>query len=150
MNARSPGRAPPGARPSASRRRTASASKPSPAEKQKRRPFTDPERDPAQSRLGDRRARSARSFDRIAGHAERARQDARPAARQEPERHLAVGAVQRLVVRAVAGEHEDRVDIRRCSLGRELGGVAGTLRELGPQVDPLAQRVLDLGDPASR
>ena len=69
---------------------------------------------------------------------------------QEPERNLTVRAVQRLVVGAVAREDEDRVDVRRCSVGRELGGVAGTLRELGPQVDPLAQRVLDLGDPGAR
>src|SRR5581483_5248567 len=41
-NATSPGRAPPGARPSSLSRRTASPSKPSPAEKLKRRPLTEP------------------------------------------------------------------------------------------------------------
>ena len=82
-----------------------------PAEKQKRRPFTVAERDAPESALGERRADRARRGDRVARQPERARQDARPAAGQEAERHRAVRAVQRLVVGAVAGEDDDRVGV---------------------------------------
>ena len=149
MNARSPGRAPPGARPSASRRRTASASKPTPAEKQNRRPFTEPSeiRRSRDSAIAAPAARAASTGSRGTPSA-RGRTLVPPPGRN-PNGTSPSRAVQRLVVGAVAREDEDRIDIRRRSVGRELGGVAGTLRELGPQVDPLAQRVLDLGDPGA-
>ena len=95
-----------------------------PAEKLKRRPFTVPS-EMRRSRPSASAAPTARAAAAgIARKPERTRQDARAAAGQEPERQRAVGAVQRLVVGAVAGEHDDRVDGvgRRC--GGELGRVA--------------------------
>jgi hypothetical protein len=59
----------------------------------------------------------------IAGKPERAREDARPAARHEPERDQAGRAVDGLVVGAVAGEHDERVGVLR-RLSRELDRVA--------------------------
>ena len=119
MNATSPGRAPSASRPSASSRRTASASKPMPAEKQKRRPLTRPSEIAPRAALVERRRRPPRGRDRVARQPERTREDARAAAGEEAERHRAVGAVQRLVVGAVAREDDDRVD-----LVRELGARA--------------------------
>ena len=69
-----------------------------------------PERDAPQPALGKRGADGACGFGRVARQPERARQDARRASREEPDRKRAVGAVQRFVVRAVAGEDDDRVD----------------------------------------
>ena len=71
------------ARPSSSSRRTASPSKPRPAEKQKRRPFTEPSEIRRSRPSAIASPSCARRLDRIARHAERARQHARPAARQE-------------------------------------------------------------------
>ena len=119
----SPGRLPSSRRPSASTRRTSSASSPMPAEKPKRRPFTRPDRDRPRAsgleRLGDppRRGR------RVARQAERPREHVRPAARQEAERHARRRAVQHLVDAAVPREDDHRV-----AAGRgQLGAVAGPL-----------------------
>ena len=112
-NARSPGRAPAASRPSASSRRTASPSKPSPAEKQKRRPLTAP----SEIRRG-RPSASAAPTARAASTGSRGSPSARgrtlvPPPGRNPNGTRAVGAVQRLVVGAVAGEDDDRVDVAR-------------------------------------
>ena len=82
-----------------------------PAEKQKRRPLTRPS--PIE-RLRPATSASticARGGDLVSRQPERAREDARAAAGHEPERQLAGGAVDRLVVGAVAREDDDRVGI---------------------------------------
>ena len=61
--------------------------------------------------LRERGPDRARRRDRVARQPERARKTLVPPPGRKPERHGAVGAVQRLVVRAVAGEDEDRVDV---------------------------------------
>ena len=83
----SPGRLPSSRRPSASTRRTSSASRPIPAEKPKRRPFTRP------TEIGRVRPDSSASATCRAavtgsrGEAERAREHVRPAAGEEAERN---------------------------------------------------------------
>ena len=142
----SPGRAPAGSRPSRSSRRTASASKPIPAEKLKRRPLTVPSvirrSRPSASAAPTARAASAGSRESPSARG----RTLVPPPGQEPDRKRAVGAVQRLVVGAVAREDDDRVDRVGCRRRRELGGVTGVLREARLDVDALAQRVLDRGD----
>ena len=97
-----------------------------PAEKQKRRPLTAPSeiRRVRRSSIASATARAAATGSR--GSPSARGEDARPAAGQEPERERAVGAVQRLVVGAVAREDDDRVGAG-LRLGRELGGVPGPL-----------------------
>ena len=85
-NATSPGRAPSAPRPSSSSRRTASASNPRPAEKQKRRPLTEPSEMRRDAVVAERGADRPRGGDRVARQPERAREDARASARQEAER----------------------------------------------------------------
>ena len=133
------GRRPSGLRPSSSTRRTSSASKPRPALKPKRRPFTRPSADPPRAALGD----ALRRVDRIARKPERAREDARPAAREEPERHVGLDAVQHLVVRPVAAEHVDRVDLSRRP--RDLGRLPGRGRE--PRLRVRRKRALHRREP---
>ena len=95
MKAASPGRLPSSRRPRASTRRTSSASKPSPAEKLKRRPFTRPtEIVRVRARL-ERFADLPRRGSRVARQAERAREHVRAAAGKEAERHPGRRAVQR-------------------------------------------------------
>src|SRR5207245_3011784 len=94
----------------------------------------------------ERGADGARGVGGIAWEPERPRQDARRASRQEPDRKGTVRAVQRLVVRAVAGEDDDRVDRVDRSGGGELRRVPRVLREARLDVDLLTQRVLDRRD----
>ena len=122
----SPGRCP--ARgPRASTRRTTSASKPIPAAKAKRRPLIVPSvivrvrRASAASRIFSRR------LAHLVRHAERARQHARAAGRQQPDGDLGADAVQHVVRRAVAGEHHDRVVAEVDRLAREVACLAGVL-----------------------
>src|SRR5207245_5249462 len=78
------------------------------------------ERDAPRAALRDREPDHARGRDGVTWQPERPREDAGAAARQESERKSAVGPVQRLVVGAVAGEDDDRIDAGRGALGREL------------------------------
>jgi hypothetical protein len=80
------------------------------------------ERDPARPSALERVRDPPRSVLRIARQAERTRQHARPAARDEADQDIAVDAVEDLVEAAVAGERDDRC--RRRSIARELGRVA--------------------------
>ena len=123
----SPGRRPSSSRPRASTPRTTSASSPMPAEKQKRRPLTRPRPTGVARPLASASRDRLRRRDRVARQPERAREDARPAAGHEAERQLAGGAVDRLVVGAVAGEDHDRVG-RAGGLRGELLRVAALAR----------------------
>ena len=89
--------------------------------------------------LGD----APRGSDRVPRKPERTREDARPASRQEAERHIERDAVQHLVVRPVAAEHVDRVDIARRP--SDLRGLAGSGREA--RLDATWQRRRDGGEP---
>ena len=100
------------------------------------------EPDSPQAALGERGADRPRRRHRVTRKAERARQDARAAARQKAERHSSVRTVQRLVVGAVAGEDEDRVDVPRNG-GCKLGRMARALRERRLHLHPLTQNALD-------
>jgi hypothetical protein len=96
------------------------------------------ERDPAQPTFRQCVPERARRRDGVAWQSERTRQHARPAARQEAVGQRAVGSVQRLVVRSVAREDEDRVDRVCGGLRGELGRVPGVAGELRVDVDVLA------------
>ena len=120
---------------------------PEPAEKQKRRPLTEPSEIRRSRVLRERGADRARRGDRLARQPERARQHARASARQEAERNAAVGAVQRLVVGAVAGEA--RGSRRRRPAPPAASSVAwpGCCVNSVCELEPLAQRALDVRDP---
>ena len=92
-------------RPSASTPPDQLRVEPDPALKAKRRPFARP----SEIRRGPARGEPPRRRDRVARQPERARQHARPAAGDEPERHAPRRAVDDLVEAAVAREDVDRV-----------------------------------------
>ncbi len=146
--ARSPGRAPAGSRPSSSSRLTASASKPIPAEKLKRRPLTRAERDPARPALRERGADGARGVARVTREPERARQArSSPPPGRKPIGSAPSAPVQRFVVRAVAGEDDDRVDrVAPPPPRRARSRGPGAAVKLVSIVDAFTQRVLDRGD----
>ena len=115
----------PNVRPSSSTARTISASSPTPHAKPKRRPFTRPSpirRDRALS--VSRRAAAADA----AWETERARQDTRSSAGDEPERRRRVDAVQHLVEGAVTAEDVERLDLTG-RLARDLGRLAACARQ---------------------
>ena len=127
----------PRARPAASTRRTASASKPIPAAKAKRRPLIVP------SAIGGCAVRRGVADCAGAGGARcaaargpaAARWCRRPAARPTGTR---ADAVQHLVGGAVAGQDDERVEALLDRLARELGGVPAALGAplLDVAVDP--------------
>jgi hypothetical protein len=107
------GRRPSAARPRPSIRRTSSASKPTPALNENRRPLTRPADRALRRPRGEPRRRR-----RVATEPERARQHARSAPGKEAERHRSRDAVQHLVVRPVAAQDVDRLGGRPLALGR--------------------------------
>ena len=89
-----------------------------------------------------------RGGDRVSRQSERAGEDTRAAARDEPERQLAGGAVDRLVVGAVAREDDERVGLAD-RVRRQLGGVArASVCRIARR--PGAQRARHVGDPRPR
>ena len=135
----SPGRLPSARRPSPSTRRTSSASNPIPALNANRRPLTRPREIRRSFPCAMRSAARAGSR----GRPERARQHARAAAGNEPDRDVGAEAVDHLVVGAVAREDVDRLRAVR-PLGGELRRLPARLREHG--LGPGGQRCLDGGE----
>src|SRR5581483_4633503 len=85
--------------------------------------------DPARPSCLQRRRDPLSGRDRVARHAERARENTRATAGQEADRDVPLEPVQRLVEAAVAGEDDDRVDAVAAGGGDEVRRVARVLRE---------------------
>ena len=99
-------------------------------------PVHAPERDAPRAASLERRGELLRRLERVARQSERARQHAGAPARHEPDRHRVAQAVQHLVEPAVAGEHDDGVEV-----------AAEHRRQLGPVPRPLGAHRGHLGDP---
>src|SRR5581483_11931200 len=84
--------------------------------------------------------------DRIGRQAERARENARAAAWQEADRHVALEPIERLVEAAVAGVHDDRLAVVVERGGDELGRMIRVLGEHDHQVARRLERGLHLGE----
>jgi hypothetical protein len=84
----------------------------------------------------------------VTREAERTGEDARPAARDEPEGNRAVGTVQRLVVAAVTRVDRDRVVV--ACVGRELDRVARAAGQDRLDRPCRTQRVRDVREPPTR
>ena len=105
------------------------------------------ERDPALPSLLDRLGQLHGRRDRLGREPERARQDARAAARKKADRHVALEPVQRLVEAAVSREHDQHLAARAAGIGDELRGVPRVLRLHDRELDDARELALDRGEP---
>src|SRR4029453_18126479 len=99
--------------------------------------------------LGGGTCERPRRCDGVARHAECARHDARRAAGDEPDRHVAVEAVDDLVVAAVSGEDVDPLGLPATGGPGDSGGVERPVAQdrlnFAPGAEGLLDRERDVG-----
>ena len=103
----------------------------------------DPARASGRQRVGDLPGRAHR----VTRQAERPREHARPAARQEADRDVGLEPVQRLVEAAVAREDDHRVSAAANRVGHELRRVARPLGQDDVELSGACELLAHLGEP---